>query len=380
MEQTAKEANPKTHRAAVLQSPKDTVRITRVPTPQPTELKQGECLVKLAFSGVCHSDLHAAMVRAFVAALNVVMTQCHLQNDWPVKAHFPLIGGHEGVGHVVALGLGADEYVSVGDVVGLKYLADSCLNCAFCRAGAEAVCARASYHGFTRPGTFQEFCVTAARHATKVPVERGMDMAEASPLLCAGLTVWKALKVAGLTVGQTVAISGSGGGLGHLAVQYARAAGLRVIGIDTGVEKEELSRRLGVAEFVDFRKTTDLVEAVKAATVDGLGPDATIVAASGAKAYEQAMQYIRPTGVLVPVGLAPNSVIKLDVFWSVFQTKRVLPSYVGNRQDAVECLHIAADNNIKALFTVRPLSELPDIYDKMLKGEIAGRVVVDCSK
>lgn len=90
-------------------------------------------------------------------------------------------------------------------------------------------------------------------------------------------------------------------------------------------------------------KEKDLVAAVKACSVDGLGPEAAIVAASGAKAYEQAIEYIRPTGVLVPVGLPPNSSISLDVFWTVFLSKRVLPSYVGNRQDAIESLQIAAD-------------------------------------
>ncbi|KAJ1548692.1 alcohol dehydrogenase [Cladochytrium tenue] len=350
---------PKTHRAAVVDEPGGKVHIRDVPTPQPKDLKRGEVLVKVIYSGICHTDLHAAI------------------NDWPIGAKFPLIGGHEGAGVVVALGEGADEHVKIGDRVGIKWLADSCLSCSFCRAGNEPNCQHAQNHGFTWDGSFQEYAVSAARHVTPIPDDLPLDAA--APLLCAGVTVWKAIKVANLTAGQTVAIVGSGGGLGHLAVQYAKAAGLRVIGIDTGAEKEQLSRSLGAAAFVDFMKEKDLVAAVKAATHDGLGPDAAIVAASGAKSYEQAISYIRPAGVLVPVGLPPDASISLDVFWSVFETKRVVPSYVGNRQDAIESLQLAADGLVRVMYQTQKLSDLPSIYDKMHKGQVAGRIVVDCS-
>ncbi|KAI9323934.1 chaperonin 10-like protein [Zopfochytrium polystomum] len=350
---------PATHRAAVVDAPGGKVQVRTVKTPQPADLARGEVLVRVIYSGICHTDLHAAI------------------NDWPVSAQFPLIGGHEGAGVVVALGPGADEYVKVGDRVGIKWLADSCLHCGFCRTGHEPNCVHAQTHGFSRAGSFQEYAVSSARHVTPIPDALPLDAA--APLLCAGVTVWKAIKVAELTPGQTVAIVGSSGGLGHLAVQYAKSAGLRVIGIDTGAEKAALSQSLGADAFVDYKTCGDLVAAVRAASSDGLGPDAAIVAASSAESYEQAIEYVRPTGVLVPVGLPPAASVKLDVFWSVFNTKRVVPSYVGNRQDAIEALQIAADGGVRVIYKTQRLSELPDIYERMHKGQVAGRVVVDCS-
>lgn len=233
-------------------------------------------------------------------------------------------------------------------------------------------------HGFTVHGSFQQYAVSYARHVTPIPDDLPLDAA--APLLCAGVTVWKAIKTAALTPGQTVAIVGAGGGLGHLAVQYAKAAGLKVISIDTGSDKEQLTSQLGSDTFVDFAKEKDLVAAVKATTQDGLGPHAAIVAASGAKAYEQALEYLRPTGVLVPVGLPPNATIKMDVFFGVFHTKKILPSYVGNRQDAIESLQLAADGRVKVIYKTKAMTELPQIYDDMHHGKIAGRIVIDTSR
>ncbi|CAO1638239.1 unnamed protein product [Parajaminaea phylloscopi] len=349
---------PKEHVAAIVEKEGGSVEVRKVPTPQ--SLKRGEVLVNIKYSGICHTDLHAQI------------------GDWPAHANFPLCGGHEGAGIVVALGEGAEEHVKIGDRVGIKWLADSCLTCGFCRAGNEPNCQKARMHGFTDHGSFQQYAVSFARHVTPIPDGLGLDAA--APLLCAGVTVWKAIKTCKLTPGQTVAIVGAGGGLGHLAVQYAKAAGLRVLSIDTGSDKEQLTSQLGSDTFVDFAKEKDLVAAVKAATADGLGPDAAIVAASGSKAYDQALEYIRPTGVLVPVGLPPNASIKMDVFWGVFFSRRIEPSYVGNRQDAIESLQLAADGKVKVIYKTKGLSELPQIYDDMHHGRIAGRIVVDTSR
>ncbi|PWN22467.1 putative ADH1-alcohol dehydrogenase I [Microstroma glucosiphilum] len=349
---------PKQHKAAIVQKEGGEVKVIDVDTPQ--KLERGQVLVKVLFSGICHTDLHAQI------------------GDWPAHATFPLCGGHEGAGVVVALGEGADQFVKKGDRVGIKWLADSCLTCDFCRHGNEPNCQAAKMHGFTEHGSFQQYAVSFARHVTPIP--DGLSLEAAAPLLCAGVTVWKAVKTANLTPGQTVAIVGAGGGLGHLAVQYAKAAGLRVISIDTGDDKQLLTQQLGSDHFVDFATEKDLVAAVKAKTSDGLGPHAAIVAASGAKAYEQALDYIRPTGALVPVGLPPNAACKYDIFFGVFFTKRILPSYVGNRQDAIESLQFAADGKVKVIYKARGLTELASIYDDMHHGKIAGRIVVDNSK
>lgn len=333
--------------------------VTVEQAPVRRELKRNEALVHLIYSGVCHTDLHAVL------------------GDWPIDAKMPLIGGHEGAGVVVELGDGSDQFVKVGDRVGIKWLADSCLNCDFCRRGHEPNCPDAQCSGYTWDGTFQQYAVASARHLTKIP--DGLDLESASPLLCAGVTVYRAVKEANLLPGSDVVIIGSGGGLGHLAVQYANYAGARVIGIDTGEDKEKLSKQLGCEVFIDFKKEKDLIQAVKNASFDGNGPHAAIVAASGAAAYEQALEYLRPRGTLVAVGL-PTADIKANVFWTVFKALKITGSYVGNRQDAQECLDIAARGKVKCIYQTLPLSQLPEVYHKMHNGQIAGRIVLDLSK
>jgi alcohol dehydrogenase, propanol-preferring len=125
------------------------------------------------------------------------------------------------------------------------------------------------------------------------------------------VTVYKALKESGIQAGEWVVIPGAGGGLGHLAVQYAKYLGARVIGIDTGPEKKALVQKLGAEAWIDFKKEKDLVKAVQSATPDGLGPHAAIVAAAGAAAYELALEYVRPHGVVVCVGLPPGTSLRV---------------------------------------------------------------------
>ncbi|KAG8928042.1 alcohol dehydrogenase [Tulasnella sp. 418] len=352
---------PPTQSAAIFYQRGGPVEVRNdIPVTQPKDLKPGEVLVKIEYSGVCHTDLHAML------------------GDWPIPSNVPLIGGHEGAGRIVAIAPHTDTELKIGDAVGIKWLADSCLKCQSCRKGYEPVCQTAKLHGYTVDGSFQQYAVSYAHHVSKIPESLPLD--EAAPILCAGVTVYKAIKQANCTPGETIVIPGSGGGLGHLAVQYATAMGYRVIGIDTGDEKEKLSRSLGCEEFIDFKKTKDLVADIKKLSFDGQGPAAAIVAAAGAAAYEQALEYIRPFGTLVAVGLPPDAFIKADVFYTVFYSKRIVGSYVGNRQDAEEALDLAARGKVKTLYKVLPLSSLPEVYHKMHNGQIAGRIVLDMSK
>lgn len=227
-------------------------------------------------------------------------------------------------------------------------------------------------------GSFQQYAISYANHLTPIPKELPLD--QAAPILCAGVTVYKALKEAQLIPGQFVAIPGGGGGLGHLAIQYAVFAGYRVIAIDTGADKKALCEKLGAEKFIDFKTTKDLVADIKAATTDGMGPHAAVVAASGAAAYEQALDYIRPRGSLVAVGLPGDTDIKANVFFTVFRSVRIVGSYVGNRQDAVEALDIAARGKVRTQFKTLGLSELPKVYDDMHSGKITGRIVLDLDK
>lgn len=320
-------------------------------------LKRGEALVRVIYTGVCHTDLHANL------------------GDWPLDNKLPLVGGHEGAGVVVQLGEGADQYVQIGDRVGIKWIASSCLKCDFCRRGFEPNCPEAQCSGFSVDGSFQKYAVSFAAHLTPIPDD--LSLADAAPILCAGVTVYKALKEANLISGQWVAIPGAGGGLGHLAVQYAVAAGYRVIAIDTGDDKRKLAESLGAERFIDFKTTKNLTEDVKAATPDGYGPHAAVVAASSASGYETALDYIRSRGTLVAVGLPGGTDIKANVFFTVFRAVKIVGSYVGNRQDAIESLQIAAAGKVKTHYKTLGLSDLPKVYEDMHSGRITGRIVLD---
>lgn len=191
------------------------------------------------------------------------------------------------------------------------------------------------------------------------------------------MTIYRALKEAQLIAGNWVVIPGSGGGLGHLGVQYARNAGLRVIGIDTGEDKKKNSLELGAEIFVDF-KADDVAATIKEAT-SGLGAHAAVVAAAGPSAYELALDYIRPRGTLVVVGM-PNAILPVSIFKMVLFQHRIVGSAVGNRQDAHEALEIAASGRVKVLYTLKGLSNLREVFEDMIAGKIAGRIVLDVDK
>jgi len=347
---------PKKQTAAIFHKTGGPVNIEQIDVPDAASLKPGEAIVKLEYSGVCHTDLHAML------------------GDWPLDNKLPLVGGHEGAGHIVAINPHTETDLKVGDAVGLKWIASSCNRCAYCRAGDECLCSKAKVHGFSEDGTFQRYAKSFCSQLTPLP--DGLPLDEAAPILCAGVTVFKALKESGAKAGQTVAIPGAGGGLGHLAIQYATAMGLRSIAIDTGAEKKALCEKLGAIGFVDFKTTKNLVEDVKKLSTDGLGAHAAIVASASAGAYEQALDYLRPHGNLVAVGLPASATMKADVFWTVFQMKRITGSYVGNRSDAIEALQFAADGKVKCVFKTLPLSDLPNIYKQMHDGSLTGRTVL----
>lgn len=193
-----------------------------------------EVLVNIKYSGVCHTDLHA------------------VNGDWPIPTKLPLVGGHEGAGIVVARGeLVTDEICKIGEAVGVKWLNDSCLSCTFCQQADEPLCLTPKLSGYTVDGSFQQYAIASARHVAHIP--EGVPLDEVSPVLCAGITVYKGLKESGAKPGQTVAIVGAGGGLGSLAVQYAKAMGLHSIGIDSGEEKKNLATKLGASVSSDTR-------------------------------------------------------------------------------------------------------------------------------
>ncbi|OBZ72790.1 Alcohol dehydrogenase 1 [Grifola frondosa] len=333
---------PRTQRAAIVETTGAPLKIVDDhPVKQPSELAPGECLVHLDCTGVCHTDLHAK------------------NGDWPIQAKLPLIGGHEGVGKIVAIGGHTqDSPVKVGDRVGIKWLAYSCLQCEPCKKGLEQSCLNGRYSGFNVDGTFSH--------------------TEAASILCAGVTTYRAIKYSKAHIGDWIVLPGAGGGLGHLAVQYANAMGLRVVAIDTGPEKRDLVLKLGAEKWIDFKESKDVVKDIIEAT-DGLGAHAAVITAATSAAYAQAVDYLRMGGTLMAVGLPGHGKLSTDIFYTVTKSINIIGSYVGNRQDAQEALAIAASGKVKCHFTLEPLSALAETYEGIEKGAIVGRVVLDMS-
>jgi len=319
-----------------------------------------EILINVKYSGVCHTDLHA------------------VNGDWPLPTKLPLVGGHEGAGVVVAKGDLVEDW-EIGDHAGIKWINSSCLQCGFCQQADEPLCPKATLSGYTVDGSFQQYAVANASHAARIPKDVPLDAV--SPILCAGITVYKGLKESGAKPGQTVCVVGGGGGLGSLAQQYAQAMGLRTIAIDTGEEKRKMClEQLGSYAFIDYATSENLVKDVQAATEDGLGPHAVILVATSEKPFQQAAEYVRPRGTVVFIGLPAGAKIVAPVFESVVKMIAIRASYVGNRKDGAEAIEFFRRGTIKAPFKVVGLSELQKVYDLMHDLKIAGRYVVDTSK
>ncbi|CCE83016.1 Piso0_002789 [Millerozyma farinosa CBS 7064] len=345
---------PTKQKAVVFETNGGPLEYKEIPVPKPAP---NEILIHVRYSGVCHTDLHA------------------WKGDWPLPTKLPLVGGHEGAGEVVALGENVKGW-NIGDLAGIKWLNGSCMACEFCQNTNESNCAEADLSGYTHDGSFQEYATADAVQAAHIP--KGTDLASVSPILCAGITVYKALKTANLKAGQWVAISGAGGGLGSLAVQYAKAMGYRVVGIDGGKEKGDFVKSLGAEAFIDFTVSKDMVKDVQAAT--GGGPHGAINVSVSEKAMSQSVQFLRPTGTSVLVGLPANAKIESSVFDAVVKSVSIKGSYVGNRADTAEAIDFFSRGLIKCTIKIVGLSELAKIYELMQQGKIIGRYVVDTSK
>ncbi|KAK6204652.1 chaperonin 10-like protein [Scheffersomyces amazonensis] len=347
-------AIPTTQKAIIFETNGGPLLYKDIPVPKP---KPNELLINVKYSGVCHTDLHA------------------WKGDWPLATKLPLVGGHEGAGVVVALGENVVGW-EIGDYAGVKWLNGSCLSCEYCRTAHESNCPDADLSGYTHDGSFQQYATADAIQAARIP--KGTDLASVSPILCAGITVYKALKTADLQPGQWVAISGAAGGLGSLAVQYAKAMGYRVVGIDGGQEKGEFAKSLGAEAFIDFLTSKDIVKDIQ--TITGGGPHGVINVSVSEKAMQQSVEYVRPTGTVVLVGLPAGASVSASVFSSVVKTINIRGSYVGNRADTAEAIDFFSRGLVKCPIKIVGLSELANVYKLMEEGKILGRYVVDTAK
>ncbi|KAF2279042.1 NAD(P)-binding protein [Westerdykella ornata] len=243
----------------------------------------------------------------------------------------------------------------------------------------EPLCPKALLSGYTVDGSFQQYCIAKAAHVARIPKEVSLD--GVAPVLCAGITVYKGLKESGARPGETVAIVGAGGGLGSLAQQYAKAMGLNVIAIDTGEDKRKMClEQLGASAYVDFAKSSNVVEDVRNATEDKTGPHAVLLLAVTEKPFQQAAEYVRPRGSVIAIGMPAGAYLRAPVFGTVVKMISIKGSYVGNRKDTAEAIEFYRRGLINAPFKVAGLSELQSVFDKMERGEIAGRYVLDTSR
>jgi propanol-preferring alcohol dehydrogenase len=309
----------------------------------------GEILVKVAACGVCHTDIHA------------------IDGDWPVKPKLPFIPGHEVVGYVAALGQGVTR-LREGDAVGVAWLHHACGACEYCGTGWETLCARQHNTGYSVDGGYAEYVVADAAYVVKLPA--GLDLASAAPILCAGVTTYKGIKETDTKPGDWLAISGVGG-LGHLAVQYAKAMGLHVLAIDVSEEKLALARRLG-ADMTLNAATPDLAAEVSRRTG---GMQGALITAVSAAAFAQGLGLLRPKGTMSLVGLPPGS-FPLPIFDVVLKRLTVRGSIVGTRQDLVEALAFAAEGKVGAQVDRRPLQEVNAVLSELKAGRVNGRIVL----
>lgn len=335
-------------KAAVVRELGGELDVTQIDVPEPGP---GQALVRLVASGVCHTDLHAR------------------NGDWPVKPEPPFVPGHEGVGVVEKLGEGVTELV-VGDMVGNAWLWSACGSCEHCREGWETLCEDQQNGGYSVNGSFGEYMLVDARYAPRIP--DGVDPLEIAPILCAGVTVYKGLKQTEVRPGQWVVISGIGG-LGHVAVQYAIAMGMRVIAVDVAEDKLELATKHG-AEVTVNAATQDPAEAIVEAT--GGGAHGVLVTAVHPQAFGQAIGMARRGGTVVFVGLPPGD-FPAPIFDVVLKGLTIRGSIVGTRQDMVEAIDFYARGLVQPTFTTRTLDDINAIFGEMNHGAIDGRVVID---
>jgi len=316
-----------------------------IPTPGP-----GQILIKTEACGVCHTDIHAA------------------DGDWPVPPTLPFIPGHEGIGRVTAVGAGV-TLVKEGDRVGVPWLHSACGHCEYCLTAWETICPEETFTGYNINGAFAEYLLADPNYVAHIPA--ALSAENAAPIICAGITSYKGIKQTEAKPGEWLAVSGIGG-LGHLAVQYAKHMGLKVCAVDIDDSKLALAKSVGADATVNA-KVGDPVDAVKKAT--GGGAHGVLITAPSLPAFKQGIGMTRKHGICVLVGLPPGD-FPVPLFELVANCISVRGSFVGNREDLAEALSFAAEGKVKADIELKPLSSINDVFKSLERGTVPGRVVL----
>lgn len=334
-------------KAAVVTSFESPLEIRDLPVPEPGP---GELVVRMEASGLCHTDIHAA------------------HGDWPVKPTPPFIPGHEGVGIVERAGAGVPED-RIGQRVAIAWLGWACGHCEFCISGRETLCESQKNSGYSVNGAYAEYAVTSADYAVAVPA--GVSAFEAAPLSCAGVTTYKAIKASGARSSDLVAVFGIGG-LGHLALQYARIAGAAAVAVDVEDDKLALARELGAEHTVNARSSDPVAE------IQALGgADAAIALAVSPQSMRQAFDSLKRGGRLMLVALPRDNELPVPIFETVLKEISVIGSIVGTRLDLTEVFELHAAGRTRVIAEGRRLDDVNKCFEEVLSGHVPARLVFE---
>ncbi|KGO47903.1 Polyketide synthase, enoylreductase [Penicillium expansum] len=351
---------PEECRAAVVvdEGPNFTIKTqtVKVPVPGPDEV-----LIKLNATGICYSDIH------------------YMLNDTggrKMSASGICSAGHEGSGVVVKLGDNVKTF-QVGDRAGVKPIWNTCGSCNLCWGGKEVHCQKKVLTGVGATGTFQHYIVSPARYTTVIP--EGIPDYVAAPAMCSAATAYRSIRESELAVGSWATIISGGGGVGIQAVQIAKAFGLRPIVVDTGSEKRDLSLKMGAEAFVDFKEFPDTVAEVVRLT-GGIGSHGVFVTAP--PAYPTAIGYIgaRIGGVIMCIGLPAASsghIMNVNPTMMILKNLSIKGTLVGTMEDTDAVLQLVQRGLVREVCEVLPFEKFPEAVDRLRRGEVAGKLVID---
>jgi len=311
----------------------------------PGELGPQEVEIGITHCGICHSDLHL------------------IANDWGMS-QYPFIPGHEVVGTVSALGARV-RGLEVGQRVGLGWQSNSCGICEWCIRGMENLCPESEGTCVHRHGGYADRVRANARFV--VPIPEALESENAAPLLCGGITVYNPLRTHGVNPSSRVGIVGIGG-LGHIAIQFARVFGAEVTAFSTSATKEEEARALGAHNFVNTRESKSMKEV--AGTLDFV-----LNTANADQDWGVFVQALRPTGTLCFVGVPPSPV-SLAAFPLIAGLRSITGSPIGSPHQLREMLDVAARHGVKAQIESFPMAKANAAIDKVKKNKVRYRAVL----